>query len=162
LCTLPLIGEKWQIQYQRMDEGLSVTNISPQPEALAWRARVMNVLLGLVLAWLLWSAANQLFSRNAAIFSLALFAFSPGLVAHFSVATTDGAATLLIFAAAWQVVLWRKDPSWKRALIFGVVLGLLLLAKFSTVVMFALALLWMLVLTRESRRNPLHWNWLKA
>jgi len=37
----------------------------------------MNVLLGLLLAWLVWRAADQLLSRGAANLALALFVFSP-------------------------------------------------------------------------------------
>lgn len=163
LCALPLIGEKWQVNLQRLDEGFHVAGISPDPESLAWRARAMNVLLGLLLACLVWFAADKLFSRSAANFALALFAFSPALIAHFSLVTTDGAAALLIFAAAWQLVRWKQEPSWRRAIQLGVVLGLLLLAKYSTGPMFAMALLWMLVLRPESPGiNPLRWHWRKT
>ena len=99
--TLPLLNPKWQVDVQKLPDSFHITRIAPDPEALAWRARAMNVLLGLLLAWLVWRAADQLFSRGAANFALALFVFSPSLIAHFSIATTDGAATLFIFAAAW-------------------------------------------------------------
>jgi 4-amino-4-deoxy-L-arabinose transferase-like glycosyltransferase len=120
----------------------------------------MNVWFGLLLAWLVWRAADRLFSRTAANFALALFAFSPSLIAHFSIAATDGAATLFIFAAAWTLVRWRLSPTWKRTVGSGIVLGLLLLAKFSTAPMFVLALLWMLLLGADKIiRSPTRWNW---
>ena len=163
LCALPLRDQKWQVEVQRFPESFRIPRIFPDPEALAWRARSMSVLLGLLLAWLVWSAAGRIFSQGAAGFALALFAFSPSLIAHFSLATTDGAATLLTFAASFQLVRWRGDPGWRQTLLSGFVLGLLLLAKFSTAVMFLLALLWMLVLGRERFLfNPLKWNWRKT
>ena len=163
LCALPLIGQKWDIEVQPLTEGFHVASIRPDPEALAWRARAMSVLLGLVLAWLLWVVASEMFSREAATVSLALFAFSPSLIAHFSLATTDGAATLLIFAATWQLVRWRRKPTVGRIVVVGVVLGLMLLAKFSAVAMFLLALCWMLWLKPDSvEANPAKWNWGKA
>ena len=123
----------------------------------------MSVLLGLLLGWLVWRAADKLFSRGAANFVLALFVFSPSLIAHFSIAATDGAATLLIFAAAWVLVRWRRQPSWARTLLLALVLGLMLLAKFSTAPMFALALLWMLLLSRDKViLNPRKWGWSKT
>src|SRR5262249_39517950 len=67
------------------------------------------------------------------------------LIAHSSLATTDGAAALLIFAAAVMLIRWRQGPSWIRTATLGLILGLLLLAKFSTIAMFALALVWMVV-----------------
>ena len=123
LFALPLLNPKWQVDVEKLPDSFHITRIAPDPEALAWRARAMNVLLGLLLAWLLWRAADRLFSRSAANFALALFAFSPSLIAHFSVATTDGAATLFIFAAAWGLRGWRREPTWKRTLWVGTAAG---------------------------------------
>src|SRR5581483_9220028 len=53
LCTLPLLNPKWQVEVQGLPE-IRVTRISPNPVALAWRSRLMNVLLGLLLGWLVW------------------------------------------------------------------------------------------------------------
>jgi hypothetical protein len=162
-CTLPLLNPKWQVEVQQLPDSFHITRIAPDPEALAWRARAMNVLLGLLLAWLVWRAADQLFSRGAANFVIALFVFSPALIAHFSVASTDGAAALFIFAAAWGLRTWRRRPSWKRTLWLGVLLGLMLLAKFSSAPMFVLALLWMLPLAPDKViGNPKRWNWSKT
>ncbi|HEV2697945.1 MAG TPA: glycosyltransferase family 39 protein [Terriglobales bacterium] len=163
LCTLPLIGRKWQVDVEKLPSGFRVPNISPDPVSLASRARSVNVVLGVLLGLLLWLEAARLFSAAAANFTLALFALSPSLVAHFSSVTTDGAATLLIFATAVQIVRWKRMPSWRTALICGVVFGFLLLAKFSTVPIFFLAAFWMLVLANgQVRLHPLRWNWAKT
>src|SRR5690348_2067732 len=97
-CTLPLLNPRWQVDVQPLPDSFHITRVAPDPESLGWRARAMNVLLGLLLGWLVWGAARQLFSPGAANFVLTSFVFSPLLIAHFSIATTDGAATLLIFA----------------------------------------------------------------
>lgn len=162
-CALPLLDKKWQIEVQALPHGFRIDRIAPDPVSLAWRARAMNIVLGVMLGVLLWSSAARFFSVAAANFALALFAFSPSLIAHFSLATTDGAATLLIFATAWQVVLWRHDTGWKSVLLSGLVFGLLLLAKFSTVPMFIMALGWTLVLTgKQVSLRPRSWNWAKT
>jgi hypothetical protein len=62
---------------------------------------------------------------------LALFVFSPSLIAHFSVAATDGAATLFIFAAAWGLVRSQQQPTWKRTFWLGMLPTWMILAKFS-------------------------------
>lgn len=162
-CALPLLDQKWQVEIEQLPDAFQVKRITPDPVSLAWRARVMNVLLGLLLAWLVWRAADRLFSRTAANFALALFAFSPALIAHFSIAATDGAATLFIFASAGALVYWRRKPTWAGALGMGVLLGLMLLAKFSTAPMFVLALLWMLPLGPDKIfLPPARWNWGKT
>jgi 4-amino-4-deoxy-L-arabinose transferase-like glycosyltransferase len=162
-CTLPLLGQKWQVEVRQFPDSFSIPAISPDPVSMAWRARAMIVVLGILLGFLVWSAAKKFFSEAAANFALALFAFSPSLIAHFSLATTDGAATLLIFAAAWQLVRWRHHSTWKATLLLGGTLGLLLLAKFSTLAMFVLALGWMLVLSSGNILfHPRKWNWRKT
>ena len=163
LLTLPLIPEKWQVEVQRLTDGFHVPRIAPDPTELAERARHVNTILGLILALLVWQAARNLLSPGAANLALALFIFSPNLIGHFSLATTDGAATLLIFAVAWQLVRWRNAPNWRQTLVLALLLGLMLLAKFSTAVRFVLALLWVLVLKPDGMvANPLRWNWKKT
>jgi hypothetical protein len=163
LLSLPLIADTWQVEVQPGVEGFRIPRIAPDPVELANRARRVNNALGLLLGLLVWLACRRLSSEGGANVALALFVFSPSLIAHFSLTTTDGAATLLIFAAAWQLVRWRNTPTWPDTLLLSFVLGLMLLAKFSTGVMFVLALLWMLLLKRGSVAfNPLQWNWGKT
>jgi 4-amino-4-deoxy-L-arabinose transferase-like glycosyltransferase len=170
LLAIPLLGRDWQLglarrQDQWNDHSPKARLVwSPQnPEALAWHVRPVNLLLGLLLAILLWVTARRLFSEGAANLALVLFVFSPGLIAHFSVATTDGAGTLMVFAAAVQMALWWRNPSWNRTIVLALVLGGLLMAKFYTPPLFALALA--VVLTVKERRlvlRPRAWNWSKA
>ncbi|HEY6122372.1 MAG TPA: glycosyltransferase family 39 protein, partial [Pyrinomonadaceae bacterium] len=162
-CALPLLNESWQISVEGLPDGFRVNEIRPDAQALAWRARAMNVLLGLALGLFLWNTVRRIFSAAAALFVLVLFVFSPALIAHFSVATTDGAATLLIFVTAVTLWRWRARPNWLAITRLGSVLGLLLLSKFSTPVMFAVAIFWMLVLKPEGMAyKPWTWNWGRA
>ena len=71
--------------------------MQPGPEEIAALTRPMNTLLGISLGIALWFATRRLFSDGAANVALALFAFTPSLIAHFSVVTTDGIGTLFIF-----------------------------------------------------------------
>jgi 4-amino-4-deoxy-L-arabinose transferase-like glycosyltransferase len=112
---------------------------------------------------LLWNTARKMFSGGAGTLALALFVISPAVIAHFSVATTDGAATFFIFLTAVFLLRWRGNPSFANTTSFGVLLGLLLLSKFSTPVMFVIALLWMLILSRDGIIiKPWNWNWRKT
>jgi hypothetical protein len=163
LCSLPLINRKWQIHVQPLEQGFRIDQITTDPEALAWRARSVIVLFGLVLGWLLWIAARRLFSTAAANFVLALFAFSPSVISQFSLATTDGAATLLTFATAFALVQWRIQRSWRSTVLFAAILGMLVLSKFSALPMFMLALVWTLLLGPTGIiLNPRRWNWAKT
>ncbi len=174
LCTLPVINSKFQIGDKVSPNAESVAwhnsnfesydRILPNPEAVVWRTRSVNAALGAVLGLLLWLAARSLYSTNAANFVLALFAFSPSLIAHFSVgATNDGVITLMLFAAAFQLCRWHHDRSWSQTALLGLVLGGLLIAKASSLPFFGAALALMLVLKPGSIAiRPAEWNWRQA
>ena len=134
LLTLPLLpgGARWQVE--------KLGRIRPDPEMLAWYTRPVNVALGVALAALLWITARDRFGEGGANVALALFAFSPPLIAHYSVATVDGAATLLFFATAITIVRWRRQPSWAMTVWLGLVLGGFLASKFSAPPMALVAL----------------------
>ena len=147
LLTAPLLlspPERWRL-VDRGPSGANYWSILVQPDAIALanRTRAVNVALGLLLAALVWSTARRLFSAAAANVALALFACSPALVAHFSLATVDGLATLTCFAAAVAVMRWRRNPSWPLTVVVGLALGLFLAAKFSAppLVLLALAIM---------------------
>src|SRR5208337_2182195 len=123
------------------------------PEEIAALTRPMNTLLGIFLGIALWFATCSLFSEGAANVALALFAFTPSLIAHFSVVTTDGIGALFIFLTAWQLVRWRRNPTWAQAILMGLVLGGLLLAKLYTPPEVLLALILMLILRRTNVLN---------
>jgi hypothetical protein len=162
-CSLPLLNRNWQIHVYGLADGFRTDEIRPDPIGLSARARSMNMLLGLALGWLLWSTARRIFSAGAANLALALYVFSPAVIAHFSLATTDGAATLFVFATAVFLLHWRAKPGWANTAYFGVLLGLLLLSKFSTPVIFVLTVFWMLVLSPDRLVfKPWSWNWRKT
>jgi hypothetical protein len=161
LMTLPLRGEQFQVMVTQDEQyRIDTSKLLPSPEAIAWRGRAVNVALGVILGCLLWVAARRLWSASSANFVLALFAFSPSLIAHFSLITTDGIGALTIFAASLQLIRWRRNPSWAQTILLGIVLGLLLLAKFYTPPFFVLTIVLMLVLKPKGwRAAPYQWNW---
>jgi len=166
LLTLPLLPMGAEIDLPAEPSKNDITGIPraermvPSPQAISWGARPLNVVLGVILGLLLWTAARRYYSAGAANFVLALFAFSPALIAHFSVAINDGAVALFTFAAALQVVKWRRAPSWRPTIVLGLILGALLVAKFSTPTLFLLAVILVLVLKPDSvELNPIKWNW---
>jgi Dolichyl-phosphate-mannose-protein mannosyltransferase len=153
LPTLPIAHGEWNITFYDPSKGLRVQSITPDPVGLADRTRPVNVMLGVILGVLLWGGTRRIFSAGAANVAISLFAFSPSLIAHFSLVTTDGVCTLMVFATAVQILRWRSDPSRAQTVILGLVLGLLILAKLSTPPVFCLTLVLVLVL------KPDHWDW---
>jgi len=158
--TLPMMRVDSQYAWRQLPNGYRVEAMQPGPEEIAALIRPMNTLLGIFLGIALWFATRRLFSEGAANVALALFAFTPSLIAHFSVATTDGIGTLFIFLVAFQLVRWRHRPTWLQTAILGLALGGLLLAKFYAPPLVLLALVLMLLLKPEGvALRPAQWNW---
>lgn len=163
LCTLPLIGQKWQVDVKGHFPEFTALAFHPGPQQMADRGRAVSVVLGIILALVLWTTTRRLYSEQAANLALGLFAFSPALIAHYSLITTDGVGVLMIFATAVQLLRWRHNPTRGQTALLGVVMGLLLLAKFYTPPMFIVALGWLLLLKPEKIAfHPFRWNWRAA
>jgi hypothetical protein len=156
LFSLPLINTNWQYRY--IDEQVHL--VAPAPEVWLYRARPVSVVFGVALLLLLWAAARRLFSETTAHFVLAFAVLSPDLIAHFSLATIDGIGCLCVFACVFQWMRYWHNPSRRNAAILGALLGLLLLAKFNSPPLVALALLLVLMLAPSQLRfNPRGLQW---
>jgi hypothetical protein len=159
--TIPLLVINGGIDIQ--EDAKMADGIHPSPAGVAWASRTFNVLLGVILGLLLWATARRMFSEGAANFVLAFFSLSPSLVANFSISCNDGALALATFGAALALLHWRKKPTWGRVVALAIVLGALLSTKFSTPLLFLLALGLVLVLKPESVAfHPRDWNWRQA
>ena len=159
--TLPVARTPIDATVEFTDRNFLVTRLAPGPEWLAGRTRPMNTLLGLALGVALWFATRRLFSEGAANVALALFACTPSLIAHFSVATTDGIGTLFIFLVAVQLVRWRRQPTTAQTALMGLALGGLLLSKFYAPPLALLALVLLLIVSRDDSRlvaRKLNWK----
>ena len=104
-------------------------------------ARFMTVIFSALVAWLVFVWSRSLYGFVPALGSLFLYILDPNIIAHSELVTTDVyAAGMIAFSSYW---LWKFANSRKTSdgLIFALLLGLSQLAKFTSVVLFPLALL---------------------
>jgi len=108
-----------------------------QPQVLRlWSgARVMNMLLGVALAALVFYWATRLYGPRAGLLAMFLTATSPSILAHSGLATVD-VGFALFFALTW-FLLWSffEEPRARTALWAGVAFGAAQLSKFSGLLM---------------------------
>lgn len=101
-------------------------------ERLVFAARVPTMLVGVLLAALVYRWAADAFGHPAALLALTLSVFDPNILAHSGVAATDLGAACGIFASTYAFWRWLRSPTgplWPRALAAGAVLGLALGVK---------------------------------
>jgi len=103
------------------------------PARVLGRARLPMILLATLLGLLLFWWGAQMLGEMAALAALLLYAFSPTVIAHSELVTTDAglaAFTLLFFFALWS---YLRYPSWGRLIAAGAALGAALASKFSAI-----------------------------
>ena len=102
---------------------------------LIFRARLFASVFTLIAALLVFLATTEMFSLTAGLIALTLFCFEPNILAHGAYVTTDMAASCTIFAAIYAFWRWVKVPSASRLFTAGLVAGIALAAKHSTILL---------------------------
>jgi 4-amino-4-deoxy-L-arabinose transferase-like glycosyltransferase len=119
-------------------------------ERLLALSRLMVILLGMILGFYVYRWAMLLYGPKGGLLALFLYSFSPNILAHARLVTTDFPATALAFIALYHFWSFTRQPGLKRALAAGIFLGLAFATKYNTLfVLFPMATwaLWALVST---------------
>ncbi|MCB9431005.1 MAG: glycosyltransferase family 39 protein [Ardenticatenaceae bacterium] len=103
-------------------------------------ARLPIILLGLLLGAALARWARELGGYRAEWVVLILFAFSPNLLANFSLATTDAPLTAVFLFSLYTHWRWQKRPSPARWILATLALGFALATKLTALMLLPLTL----------------------
>jgi 4-amino-4-deoxy-L-arabinose transferase-like glycosyltransferase len=93
-------------------------------------SRFPTVLASLLLGYLLACWSGDLYGESAKRFTLFLYAFSPNILAHSTLGTSDLYAALGVTGALYSLYRFLAVPTLKRALIAAVVLAVAQMTKF--------------------------------
>jgi len=140
-------GELWRLGY---DFCFQLQN---DFDTMLWRARAMIVVLGMALGGVVYAWSRRLFGPVGAMISLVLYAFSPTLLAHSRLVTTDLAVTLAFTVSLGCLWMVLHRVSLPLALASALALGALFVSKLSAVLIVPMALL--LVVIRLAIGRPL-------
>ena len=98
--------------------------------------------------------ARDMYGRRAGFMALALWCFSPNILAHAQMITADAPAAACGVLACYLFWKWLQFPTWLRALAVGASLGLVLLVKTTWLLLFPLwPLLWLAWSRTEGREQ---------
>src|ERR1051326_3160262 len=95
------------------------------------------------------------FGTAVGVASLFVFSFLPPVLAHAALATTDMALTAFLGAAFLTGLIWIEKPSITHAVWFGIAMALAFLSKFSTLVYFPAAAVFVFAWYYFARRPKL-------
>ena len=105
------------------------------PDQILLLERLPIILVTVLLGAFLFRWAKELYGVGGALLSLTLFVFSPDILAHGSLFTTDLGLAAFFFIGLYYFRRLIGDPSSKRVVLAGLFLGLALLTKISAVLL---------------------------
>lgn len=94
-----------------------------------WIARIWTSLFWLLGGLALYLLGKRFFSTPVALFALAFYLFQPFGISASRSFQPDPLMVALILWAAWALVRWADRPTWKNAVMAGVLCGLALFVK---------------------------------
>jgi 4-amino-4-deoxy-L-arabinose transferase-like glycosyltransferase len=107
-----------------------------------WRqislSRLPGILWSICGALVIFFWGRDLYGEAAGYFGMALWCFDPNILAHASLATPDVPATVVGVAATYAFWKYLKAPSWRKAWLVGILLGLAELTKFTLLILYAI------------------------
>jgi tetratricopeptide (TPR) repeat protein len=118
-------------------------------DAILFRARMAASLLTILLAVLVFLAAQEMFGTGAAFIALALLVFDPTLLAHGAVVGTDVGLSCFMFASVYAFYRYVKIPTARRLIVVGLATGLALASKHTAILVFPM--LFLLAICEVSR-----------
>ena len=111
-------------------------NSGNNPDQIIFWSRLPFIFLSLIFGLFIFKWVNELAGTLAGLFALTLYAFDPNVLGHNHFVTTDlGIAAFFTFSF-YYFLKFIKNPTWKNVAISGLFLGLVQLAKFSSVLAF--------------------------
>ena len=121
--------------------------------------RIPIILIGILLGFYIFRFAKELWGDLAGVIALGFYSFSPTFLAHTRLVTTDVAAAAAFFISFYYLYKWLKISSYRNLFIFGIVLGLSFLTKFSTFLLIPIfgfmVLVWILLQERNKKLQAL-------
>jgi hypothetical protein len=155
LCALPLLAlhpkidfnnPEWQDASPRSAAQFGFNFLySNDADRLLFWGRVPVVLIAVLLGFFVFRWAQQLYGYPAGLFALALFAFSPNIIAHSHLVTTDLGFSAFLTISFYFLWRYLSDGKPRAFLWSAITMGAALASKFSAIFLFpvALLLLWM-------------------
>jgi hypothetical protein len=105
-------------------------------DTMLFRARMAAATLTVLLALLVFLAAQEMFGTAAGFVALTLLVFDPNQLAHGAFVTTDTGVTCFLFATVYTFYRYVKRPSIGRLLLVGLAAGLALASKHTGILVF--------------------------
>jgi tetratricopeptide (TPR) repeat protein len=137
--TLPVVQDR-SFKHEAFLDGKDFL-FKNDANTVLFRARMAVSFFTLLLALLVFLAAQEMFGTGAAFIALTLLVFDPNLLAHGAVVGTDAGLSCFMFASIYAFYRYVKVPSVWRLIVVGLVTGLALASKHTGILIFPMLVL---------------------
>jgi 4-amino-4-deoxy-L-arabinose transferase-like glycosyltransferase len=117
------------------------TVIKIRQHATLLAGRSVTIFFSLVLGFIVFRWSRKLYGSVAGLLSLLLYTFSPNIIAHSQLITTDLYATLMITLAMYSFWRFLRYGDWKNGLLSALLFGVSQLAKYSCLYLYIIGFL---------------------
>lgn len=124
---------KWWFQFDFASQFLYQAGNDPE-QILFW-SRLPMIFVLMIFGFFVFWWSKELFGAQAALLPLFLFCFSPTLLAHGRLITTDVGAAASIFIATYCFIKALIKPNKKNIVLAGIAFGVAQLCKFSAILL---------------------------
>ncbi len=105
------------------------------PDKILFWSRLMMIFVFIFLGLFLFLFAKRFFDQKTALLALFFYCFSPTFLAHGRLITTDLGASLGVLMVSYFLILFLKKPTIKNIIFAGLIFGLVMLIKFSLILL---------------------------
>ncbi len=123
-----------------------IYNSGNDANLIAHAAKIPMLIFFIGSAVIIFFWSRKLWGDKAALLALALFSFSPTVMAHARFVTTDMAALFGVLSATYFFITYLQQPTRRNFWLASVFFGIALICKFSTILLvplfMVLALIW--------------------
>lgn len=105
------------------------------PDRILFASRLPIIILAIIFGWILFGWVSSYYGKKAGLLTLFFFVTSPTFIAHSRFVTTDLGAAFGFFLGIVYFIKFLEKQDWKSTIWLGVVLGLVMLVKFSLILL---------------------------
>ena len=130
------VNAQWDIGYALLFQS------GNDADTVIWWARLPTIIILLLgVVYISYSVNYHTKSKSIAIISSVLYAFSPNVIAHGRLVTTDLIASLTFLVVIDFWIRYLKIPNWRHIVYLTLAIGVAFLSKFSTILLIPLMIL---------------------
>ncbi len=140
-------AEEWQFGEQFL------YNNKLSAERIVFLGRIPVVILSIILGFIVFRWAKELYGIKSGLFALFLYVFSPNILAHSRFVTMDLGISLFTMLSLYAFYRFLSYPKTRNLIVAGILLGLALSTKFSAINILPMYVILCLILVLKKKNK---------